>query len=176
MKMKPLVNALLVFGTASVSLAGVLTDDAVVLAKTTSAVDQVAEKAAAAVTANEAAPSAVLSAVLAARSVWSGDQVALIYRSVLLAAGLSGELSENLATYTAEGVKSDSSEGVKLLGVLYQKAPAVADAVVGGMLGSASAAYASAAVGRQVSSSATTSVAAGLPPVVSTPPAVSSDN
>lgn len=175
MKMKALVSALLVFGTASVSLAGVLTDDAVVLAKTNSAVDQVAEKAAAAVTANEAAPSAVLSAVLAARSAWSGDQVALIYRSVLLAAGLSGELSENLATYTAEGVKSDSSEGVKLLGVLYQKAPAVADAVVGSMLGSASAAYAS-AVGRQVSSSATTSVASGLPPVLSTPPAVSSDN
>lgn len=176
MKMKHLMNFLLVFGAASVSFAGVLTDDAVVLAKANSAADQVAEKAAAAVAANEASPSAVLSAVLAARSAWNGDQVALIYRSVLLAAGLSGELSENLATYTAEGVKADSSEGVKLLGVLYQKAPAVADSVVGGLLSSASAASASAAVGRQVSSSATTSVPAALPPTLTTPPAVSSDN
>ncbi|MGN0836045.1 MAG: hypothetical protein ACI4OS_01255, partial [Akkermansia sp.] len=77
MKMMPLKNALLLFGTASVSLAGVLTDDAVALAKTDSTVDQVAEKAAAAVTADDAAPSAVLAAVLAARSTWSGDQVAL---------------------------------------------------------------------------------------------------
>lgn len=159
------------------SFAGVLTDKAVTLAQTGSEVDQVAEKAAAAVTANEAAPSAVLAAVLDARTTWSGDQVAQIYREILFASGLSGQLIEDLDAYQTESVKMNSREGVKLLDVLYTKVGAtVAGDVVASVVGSASAAYASAAVGRQVSSSATTSVAAGLPPVLSTPPAVSSDN
>lgn len=178
MNMKPLRNALLLFGTASVSFAGVLTDDAVALAKTDSTIDQVAEKAAAAVTANDATPSAVLAAVLAARSTWSGDQVALIYRSVLLASGLSADLSENLAAYYAEGVKEDSSEGVKLLGILYQQAPAVANAVVDSVLGSAVVVPASSAVGRQVNNPVTNSAVENVSPapVVPTPPPVSSDN
>lgn len=92
------------------------------------------------------APSEVLSRVLASRQTWTTEQVAGLYKSVLLASpSLSSSFVSDVKAFEAAGkptaVGAEATEGVKLLAALYASqisgvnADSVLASVVSGVTG-----------------------------------------
>lgn len=112
---------------ASVAM-GAATDtaqNAVALAANNKAsIESVCKAVSGAVQNDTLAPSELMKQVLASRETWTSNQVAGLYKSVLLASpALSASFLDDVAAYEDAGkpavVSAEASEGVKLLAALY---------------------------------------------------------
>lgn len=137
-------------------------------------VEKVAEAVAAAI-AEGASPSDLLSRVLGARTDWSDDQVAFLYKTVVSTTpGLSSSLTQDIKDFIEAGkpsvVPPDASEGVKVLAAI-QGAHANTDSVINNVVMDSSGVVVVVPVPpmRDVQP-------ADPHPVVPTPPVVSSSN
>lgn len=152
MKIAKLLTVLLfgaVVACANVASAADLTPTelAVALASNKAvSMERICQAAADAVKNDSVAPSEVLSRVLASRQAWTTEQVAGLYKSVLLASpSLSSSFVSDVKSFESAGkpavAPADATEGVKLLSVLYSSqasgvnADSVLEAVMAGVTG-----------------------------------------